>query len=65
MITLAFGVVLTVLAGAFFYFSLPKEGRTARFVGSEWEGYVVVAYICIFGLGVLLLVNGAAQMIAT
>jgi hypothetical protein len=44
---------------------LPKEGRTARFVGSEWEGYVVVAYICIFGLGVLLLVNGAAQMIAT
>jgi len=59
--TLIVGAVLFVVALAAFIFSLPRGGKTAWFVGSEWEGYVVVFMLGVFGLGVMLLINGATQ----
>jgi len=60
--SLIFGGVLFVAALAAFFFSLPRGGKSAWFVGSQWEGYVVVFMLGVFGLGVMLLINGAAQM---
>ena len=39
------GLLLVLLSGAAFVYSLPREGKTARFVGTEWEGYAVVLMI--------------------
>ena len=61
--TLFVGIALTVAALATFVYSLPRGGKTARFVGSQWEGYVVVAVLCVFGLGLMLAINGAAGLL--
>lgn len=50
------GIVLMALAGLTFFYCLPRGGRTARFVGTEWEAYCVVAMIGTFGIGAILLV---------
>jgi hypothetical protein len=53
------GFVLLAASLAVFVYSLPRGGKTARFVGGPWEGYVVVGLICIMGLGLMLAVTGA------
>jgi hypothetical protein len=60
---LVFGIVLVALAVAAFSFSLPRGGKTARFVGTQSEGYLVVAMLCTFGVGLMLAVSGAAQLL--
>jgi hypothetical protein len=57
------GLVMAVAAAAVFYFSLPRGGKTARFVGTEWEGYVVVAMIGVLGIGVIMTIVGATSML--
>jgi hypothetical protein len=60
---LLLGVVLMAAAAAVFVFSLPRGGRTARFVGTEWEGYAVVAMLCTLGVGVMLTITGVADLL--
>lgn len=55
--TLILGLVLLLAAVGAFVFSLPRGGKTARFVGSKWEGYAVVLLICAFGLGLMLVAS--------
>ena len=43
------GIVLVLLSLGAFVYSLPRHGKTARFVGTEWEGYVVVMMIGVLG----------------
>ena len=57
------GLVMAVAAAAVFYFSLPRGGKTTRFVGTEWEGYVVVAMIGVLGIGVIMTIVGATSML--
>jgi hypothetical protein len=54
---LLLGIALAVLALVAFFLSLPRGGKTARFVGSEWEPYAVVAFICAFFVGLLLAIS--------
>lgn len=56
--TLISGLALMLVTITAFYFSLPREGKTAWFVGTEWEGYVVVLMISGLGMGVMLVVAG-------
>ena len=56
--TLFFGVALIALALAAFIYSLPRGGRTAPYVGTEWEGYVVAGLIGTLGIGFLLSLVG-------
>lgn len=53
------GIILIGLALALFIYSLPRNGRPARFVGSAWEPYIVILIIGGLGLGVLIAVKGA------
>ena len=52
------GVVLAVTAAMAFYWSLPRGGKTAWFVGKEWEGYAVVTILMTFALGIVLALGG-------
>ena len=59
---LFFGVALIALAFAAFVYSLPRGGKTARFVGTEWEGYVVTTMIGAVGIGFMLSLVGVAAL---
>ena len=61
--TLIIGIVLVIGTVAAFIFSLPRGGKTAWFVGKEWEGYVVVFILCVFGLGLTLVASGGVQLL--
>jgi hypothetical protein len=57
------GIVLVALAVGSFISSLPRRGRTARFVGTEWEGYVVAGMVGALGLGVVMIIAGSAEFL--
>lgn len=61
--TLIVGVVLFFGSLAVFAFSMPRHGKTAKFVGTEWEGYAVVAMLCTFGLGLMLVISGVTELL--
>ena len=44
--------------------TVPRGGRSAWYVGSEWEGYVVVIIIGCFGLGLMMAVKGLIDALA-
>jgi hypothetical protein len=57
MTTIA-GIVLIALAGALFVYSMPRDGKVALFVGTQWEPYVTILIIACLGVGVLIAVSG-------
>ena len=56
------GLFLVAVTISVFWFFLPRKGKTAKFVGTEWEGYIVAAMIGILGIGAVLVVGGLAQL---
>ena len=46
------GIVRVMLSLGAFVYSLPRQGKMARFVGTACEGYVVVMMIGVMGIGV-------------
>ena len=62
--TLISGLVLIVLATAAFVYSLPRGGRSAAFVGTQWEGYAVVVLIGAIGIGIIMAISGAMKLAA-
>ena len=56
-----FWIAQSLAAVAVFYYSLPRNGKLAKFVGTEWEGYAVVGMIGVFGIGAILIITGLAQ----
>ena len=60
--TLLAGVVLMGLSIAAFMYSLPRGGRTAPFVGTEWEGYAVTTIIGTLAIGAILSIVGVIAL---
>ncbi|MGH6770996.1 MAG: hypothetical protein ACRECO_18465 [Xanthobacteraceae bacterium] len=60
--TVIVGIALIALAVAGFWYSLPREDKTAFFVGTEWEPYAVVAMIMSLAAGSLLVISGAQAL---
>jgi hypothetical protein len=54
------GIVLIGLAVALFVYSLPRDGKPAKFVGSAWEPYIVILIIGGLALGMLIALTGAS-----
>jgi hypothetical protein len=54
-------VVFVVTALAFWYF-LPRGGRTHRFVGTELEPYVAVAFCAAVALACTMMLSGALSL---
>jgi hypothetical protein len=59
--TVIIGVVFVVLAVTAFVYSLPRGGRLARFVGTEWEPYAVVMMISFLATGLVMTIVGIVE----
>jgi hypothetical protein len=57
------GLALMALAVAAFLYSLPRDGKTARFAGNEWEGYVVTTMIGGLGVGLMHSLVGVTALV--
>ena len=56
------GIVLITLAVGAFLFSLPRHGKSAPFVGSQFEGYIVALMISALGGGLASVIAGAVEI---
>jgi hypothetical protein len=58
MTTTIIGLACAVLGLTAFIYSLPRGGKLAPFVGTNWEPYAVVAMISLLALGLILALVG-------
>ena len=56
--TIIIGLACAVMAVTAFIYSLPRGGKHAFFVGTEWEAYAVVAMISLLAVGLVMTVVG-------
>ena len=52
------GVVLLVLVAAFYLYALPRGGKLAPFVGTNWETPLTLAATCSLFIGLIFIVAG-------
>ncbi len=57
------GIVVLVVTVVVFIAMLPRGGKTHRFVDTEWEPYVGVAFCSATALGVTMMLSGVLNMI--
>jgi hypothetical protein len=62
MISMIVGLALLLLSLVAFSFALPRGGKVAGFVGSPWEGYIVIVMVLGICGGVMLAVAGVVQL---
>jgi hypothetical protein len=56
------GVVVFVLTGIVFWYCLPRDGKLHRFVDTEWEPYVGVAFCSAVALGFTMMLSGVINL---
>jgi hypothetical protein len=59
------GVIVFVLTGIVFWYCLPRDGKLHRFVDTEWEPYVGVAFCSAVALGLTMMLSGVLNMLGT
>jgi hypothetical protein len=47
-----------IVTSLVFWKCLPRAGKTHRFVGTEWEPYVAIAFCCAFALSFTMILSG-------
>lgn len=52
------GAVVFVLTAIVFWYCLPRDGKTHRFVDTEWEPYVGVAFCAAVALACTMILSG-------
>lgn len=62
MLTLASGLGVFVLTAVVFWYCLPRGGRPHRFVGTEIEPYVGVAFCSAIALAFTMMLSGAINL---
>ena len=62
MINLVGGVGIFILTAISFWYCLPRDGKTHRFVGTEFEPYVGVAFCSAIALSLTMLISGAITL---
>ena len=65
MLSILGGIVVLVLTVAVFVALLPRGGKTHRFVDTELEPYVGVAFCSATALGVTLTLSGVLNLLGT
>jgi hypothetical protein len=61
MTRLVLGVTILVVGALLFWWCLPRNEKTHRFVDTEFEPYVAVAFCAAVALGCSLLLAGAIE----
>jgi hypothetical protein len=59
------GVVVFVLTAIVFWYCLPRDGKLHRFVDTEWEPYVGVAFCSAVALGLTMMLSGVLNLLGT
>jgi len=59
------GVIILVLTAITFWYCLPRDGKFHRFVDTEWEPYVGVAFCSAVALGLTLMLSGVLNLLGT
>jgi hypothetical protein len=59
------GVIVFVLTAIVFWYCLPRDGKLHRFVDTEWEPYVGVAFCSAVALGLTMMLSGALNLLGT
>ena len=59
------GVIVFVLTAIVFWYCLPRDGRLHRFVDTEWEPYVGVAFCSAVALGLTMMLSGVLNLLGT
>ena len=62
MINLLAGTVVFVATAIVFWYCLPRDGKMHRFVGTELEPYVGVAFCAAIALSVTMFLSGAITL---
>ena len=62
MFNLIGGLVIFILTAIVFWYCLPRDGKTHRFVGTEFEPYVGVAFCAAIALSITMLLSGAINL---
>ena len=65
MFLLISGVAVLVLTAIVFWICLPRGGKTHRFVGTEWEPYVGVAFCTAIALALTMMLSAVLNIAAT
>jgi hypothetical protein len=65
MLSILSGIVVLVITVAVFIAFLPRGGKTHRFVGTEFEPYIGVAFCSAAALGVTLTLSGVLNLLGT
>ncbi len=64
MLSVLAGAAVLVLTAAVFWYCLPRGGRPHRFVGTELEPYVGVAFCAAIALGCTMLLSGIINVMS-
>ena len=56
------GAIIFVVGAVLFWYSLPRGGETHRFVGTELEPYVAVAFCAAVALSFTLMLSGVIAL---
>jgi len=59
------GVIVFVLTAIVFWYCLPRGGKLHRFVDTEWEPYVGVAFCSAVALGLTMMLSGVLNLLGT
>lgn len=65
MLLVGAGISVLVLAVAVFIAMLPRGGKRHRFVETEWEPYIGVAFCAATALGVTMTLSGVLALLGT
>jgi hypothetical protein len=57
------GIVVFIITGIAFWFCLPRDGQRHRFVDTEWEPYVGVAFTAAAALGFTMTLSGVLELL--
>ena len=63
MILLSAGILFFIITGVVFWRCLPRDGKTHRFVDTEWEPYVGVAFCSGFALAFTMMLSGILELV--
>ncbi|HXL67566.1 MAG TPA: hypothetical protein VN930_02245 [Xanthobacteraceae bacterium] len=65
MILLSSGIVVMAVTAIVFWASLPRGGELHRFVDTEYEPYIGVAFTSAIALGLTMVLAGAINLLGT
>jgi hypothetical protein len=65
MLLMVAGIAVLIATAVVFRAFMPRGGETHRFVGTEWEPYVGVAFCSAVALGFTMLLSGGLGIVGT